>query len=252
MFELVRLVIARQRRLLGALREAEADKSFVKQLAEPVREALQGAVRAGEPLDDDHAVPPFVIDNSADAAIGGFHTIVVGIEKGLSDRLIKPLPPERAKKKAAARDILQRAFPNGTGFLGEAMSLQYTAMEKLVKTLRAKQCADAVAALGLGYLVDHIEDHLAPYGRAVKTRDNRDLEEIGTAFHEAYTTLALLVTAHHAGDDDVKKRLLNPYRKQLSDQRQDERAARARSARNAAEPEPEAEAAGDSEPEAEA
>lgn len=250
MFELVRLVIARQRRLLGALQEADADKSFVKQLAEPVREALQEAVRAGEPLDDDHAVPPFVVDNSADAAIGGFHTIVVGIDKALSDRLIKPLPPERAKKKAAARDILQRAFPNGTGFLGDAMPLQYTAMKKLVKTLRAKPCADAVAVLGLGYLVDHIEDHLAPYGRAVKTRDNRDLEEVGAAFHEAYTALALLATAHHAGDDEVKKRLLNPYRTQLSDQRQDDRAARARSAKNAAEPEPEPADDSEAEPDA--
>jgi hypothetical protein len=248
MFELVRLVIARQRRLLGALQEAAADKAFVKELADPVSKALHAAVLAGEPLDDDHVVPPIVVDNSADAAIGGFHTALVGIEKALSDRLIKPLPPERAKKKASARDIRQRAFPKGTGFLGDAMSLQYTAMKRLVKTLRAKPCADGVTVLGLGYLVDHIEDHLAPYGRAVKTRDNRDLEEIGAAFHEAYTTLALLVTAHHAGDDDVKKRLINPYRNELSDQRQDERAARARSARNAAE----AEAAGDAEAEADA
>lgn len=235
MFELVRLVIARQRRILGALREAEADQAFVVGLAEPVVRALRDAVRAGEPLDDDHAVPPLVVDNSADAAIAGLHAAVVGIEKALSDRLIKPLPPDRAKKKAAASEVVQRAFPNGTTFLSEAMPLQYTAMEKLMKTLRGDPCSDAVAALGLGYLVDHIEDHLAPYGRAVKTRDNRDLEEVGAAFHDGYTKLALAVTVHHADDEEVKKRLLNPYRKQLSDQRNEERAARVKSAKRAAE-----------------
>ena len=159
----------------------------------------------------------------------------MGIEKALSDRLIKPLPPDRAKKKAAASEVVQRAFPVGTGFLSEAMPLQYTAMEKLMKTLRGDPCSDAVAALGLGYLVDHIEDHLAPYGRAVKTRDNRDLEEVGAAFHDGYTKLALAVTVHHADDEEVKKRLLNPYRKQLSDQRNEERAARVKSAKRAAE-----------------
>jgi hypothetical protein len=132
--------------------------------------------------------------------------------------------------------LRQRLFPDGaSAFTSETMPLQYDAMSRVMGLLRNDvECVAAVRELGLGYMVDHIEAHLVPYGRAVKTQDGRDVEALGAVFHAAFTKLALAPEAHHAGEAEVRKRLLGAYEAELESQREDERDARARRVRKKA------------------
>jgi hypothetical protein len=61
--------------------------------------------------------------------------------------------------------------------------------------------------------------HLAPYGRAVRTTDDRDLESVGAAFHAAYVGLVVKSTAYHAGTAAIETRLCNPYETEIAAQR---------------------------------
>lgn len=229
MLGLQRLTITRQRRLAQALAEATEDKAFVKTLAPAARGALTETVKAGEALDASHELPPLLVDNSTDTVFAAFDAFLGSIERGMTDRVIAPLPATQAKKKAAAALLRQRAFPNGVEFLSRSMSLQYDAMVKVIGTLRNDAaCVAAVKELDAGYFVDHMEAHLAPYGRAVKTTDDRDMEAVGTAFHEAYVRLVIKLAAHHEGAAAIQQRLYNPYQTEIEAQRNDERAARAR------------------------
>ena len=238
LFELPRITIARQRRVHRVLAEALRDKVFVKSLHELARKAPAEAVGAGEGFSEEHVLPPLLVDNTTDTVMLAFEGVLEQTERALTDRVVKPLPPERASKKAAASTLRQRLFPDGaTAFTSETMSLQYDAMARVVGLLRNDaECVAAVRELGLGYMVDHLEAHLVPYGRAVKTQDGRDLEALGAAFHVAFAKLALAAEAHHGGDADVRKRLLAAYEAELESQREDDRDARARRARKKAEP----------------
>lgn len=237
MLELPRLTIIRQRRIAQGLTEAAQDKIFVKTLAVDVRDALAKAAQAGEALGVSHDLPPLLVDNSTDTVFGAFDGVVSGIERGMTDRVIAPLPPAQAKKKAAAALLRQRVFPNGTDFLSRSMPLQYSAMVTIIDTLRNDTaCAAAVAELVLGYFVDHMEAHLAPYGRSVKTTDNRDLEAAGTAFHDAYVRLVVKLAAHHEGAGAIQERLYNPFQNEITAQREEERSARRARKKAAAKP----------------
>jgi hypothetical protein len=229
MLGLQRLIIARQRRVARALAEAAADKDFLKTLAREVRTALTKAVKAGEALDSDHELPPLLVDRSTDTVFAAFDAFLGNIERGMTDRIIAPLPPPRAKKKAAAALLRRRAFPKGIEFLSSSMSLQYNAMVDVIGILRDDpDCVAAVKELDAGYFVDHMEAHLAPYGRTVKTTDDRDMEALGTTFHEAYVRLVIKLAAHHEDAPAIQQRLYNPYQTELDAQRNDERAARQR------------------------
>jgi hypothetical protein len=231
-FELQRLTIARQRRLAQSLLEAEQDKSFVKSLNPDVRTALSDAVKMGEGLDPGRELPPLVLDNTTDTVFSSFENLLESVEQGMTDRIVAPLPPDRAKKKAAASFLLKRVFPDGTGFLSSSMPLQYTAMTTVLDLLtKDPECVAAVKELGVGYFVDHMEAHLIPYGRAVKTSDGRDLEAAGTAFHDAYTRLAKKVDVHHEGDAAASEKLCKPYQRELEAQREEDRQSRARRAK---------------------
>jgi hypothetical protein len=230
MLELQRLTIIRQRRLAQALEAAQQDAAFVKTLAKPAAAALAAVVVAGVDIDVDHALPPLLVDNTTDSVFGSFEGFLKAIVRGMSDKVIAPLPSDRAAKKAAASLLLGRAYPDGVAFLSRAMPLQYDAMAKLVDLLRKDPaCVAAVKELAAEFFVDHLEAHLAPYGRAVKTTDDRDLEAAGGVFHEAYVGLVVQIEANHAGDDDIKERLWNPYQTELDDQRDEGRKERARS-----------------------
>lgn len=103
-------------------------------------------------------------------------------------------------------------------------------MAKVIATLRDDpECVAAVKELDASYFVDHMEAHLAPYGRAVRTTDDRDMGAVGAAFHAAYVGLVVKSTAHHAGAAEIEKRLYNPYQHEIAAQREEERLARARS-----------------------
>lgn len=229
MLDLQRLIIVRQRRLSQSLAETAEDKAFVKTLATEVRTALTETVTAGEALDSDHVLPPLLVDNSTDTVFGAFDAFVASIVRGMTDRVIAPLPAPQAKKKAAAAHVRQRAFPHGVEFLSRSMPLQYDAMAKVIATLREDPaCVAAVNELGAGYFVDHMEAHLAPYGRAVRTTDDRDMEAVGAAFHAAYVRLVVKITAYHADAATIEMRLCNPYQHELAAQREEERLARVR------------------------
>ena len=229
MLDLQRLIIVRQRRLAQSLAETAQDKAFLKTLAPDVRIALTVTVTAGQALDSDHVLPPLLVDNSTDTVFGAFDAFVASIVRGMTDRVIAPLPATQAKKKAAAAHLRQRAFPHGVDFLSRSMPLQYDAMVNVIATLRDDpECASAVKELDAGYFVDHMEAHLAPYGRAVRTTDDRDLEAVGAAFHASYVGLVVKSTAHHAGVAEIEKRLYNPYQTEIAAQREEERLARAR------------------------
>jgi hypothetical protein len=230
MLDLQRLTIIRQRRLAQSLAETTEDKAFVKTLATEVRTALSEAVTAGQALDSDHILPPLLVDNSTDTVFGAFDAFVASIVRGMTDRVIAPLPAPQAKKKAAAAHLRQRAFPHGVEFLSRSMPLQYDAMVSVIDILREDPaCVAAVNELGAGYFVDHMEAHLAPYGRAVRTTDDRDMEAVGTAFHAAYVRLVVKITAYHADAATIEMRLCNPYQHELAAQREEERLARVRS-----------------------
>jgi len=229
MLDLQRLIIPRQRRLALSLTQSVQDKVFVKSLAPDVRSSLTEAVKAGEGLDTNHVLPPLLVDGSADTVFAAFDGLLASIVRGMTDRVIAPLPPPQAKKKAAAAHLRQRAFPNGVDFLSRSMPLQYDAMVTVIGTLRDDaECAAAVKELDAGYFVDHMEAHLAPYGRAVRTTDDRDLEAVGAAFHTAYVDLVVKTTALHGGAAAIRARLFNPYETEVAAQREEERLARAR------------------------
>ena len=229
MLDLQRLIIVRQRRLSQSLAETSRDKAFVKTLAPEVRSALTDTVTAGSALDSEHVLPPLLVDNSTDTVFGAFDAFLGSIVRGMTDRVIAPLPAPQAKKKAAAAFLRQRVFPQGVEFLSRSMPLQYDAMVNVIATLRDDaECVAAVKELDAGYFVDHMEAHLAPYGRAVRTTDDRDMEAAGAAFHAAYVTLVVKSTAHHAGTAAIETRLWNPYQHEIAAQREDERQGRVR------------------------
>jgi hypothetical protein len=229
MLDLQRLIIVRQRRLSQTLAETAQDKAFVKTLDPDVRAALTATVTSGEALDSEHILPPLLVDNSTDTVFGAFDAFVASIVRGMTDRVIAPLPAPQAKKKAAAAHLRLRAFPHGVDFLSRSMPLQYDAMVTVIATLRDDpECVAAVKELDAGYFVDHMEAHLAPYGRAVRTTDDRDMEAVGAAFHAAYVALVVKSTAHHAGVAAIEKRLWNPYQNEIAAQREEERLARVR------------------------
>ena len=143
--------------------------------------------------------------------------------------MVSPLPPAQAAKRSAASVLVMRAFPQGSAFLSRSMPLQHEAMTQAMDRLRNDDaCVAAIKELGLGWYVDHMEAHMAPYGRAVRASDNRDVDALSTAFHSAFRALAFATLAHHDGDADVRSRLLGAYERELEAQRSDERAARKR------------------------
>jgi hypothetical protein len=106
MLELQRLIIVRQRRLAQSLAETAQDKAFVKTLAPGVRATLTEAVTAGEVLDSDHVLPPLLVDNSSDTVFGAFDALAATIVRGMTDRVIAPLPAPQALHLAG---VTQRA-----------------------------------------------------------------------------------------------------------------------------------------------
>lgn len=229
MLDLPRLTLQRQRRVFLALRDASEDKAATKALHPDVRGALTAAVAAGSGLTPDRELPPLVLDNTTDVVIGAFDDLLEAVEKGMTDRVVRPLTPEQAEMKAAATTLRQRAFPNGTGYLTGSMGQQYKVMRELADALeKDRECVAAVRALHVKWFVDHLVAHLAPYGRAVKAADGRDLEAESDAFHGAFVDLAVKATAHHGASADVRKLLLGAYETELAAQREDEREARKR------------------------
>lgn len=225
MLDIPRLIVARQRRVAQSIGELAADNVFVQSLHPDTRAALAAAVAAGTRLDGGHDLPPLLVDNTSDTVIYAFEDCLAAIERGLSDKVV-PLGADQARKRNAARFVRQRAFPDGSGFLSHSMPLQYRAMRDFSDKLREKDCADAVTELGLAWFVAHIDAHLAPYGRAVRTTDNRDLEAESDAFHAAFMSLAVQAAAHHAGDAAIRKQLMSAYETEVEAQRTDERERR--------------------------
>lgn len=237
MLEMARLNANRQRRVFLSLQEVREDKAFVRSLDARVREALEGAVLAGQPLAARHSLPPIVVDNSADSAFGGFYAIVTAIDGAVNDRVVEPTPEAVAARRAASTIVL-RAFPKGTGFITQSMALQYEGMTQVVDRLRRDEaCVDGVKTLGLGWMVDLLEAHLEPYGRIVNRGDTRDAEAASNAFHAAFRTLAMRALDHHEADADIRARLLGAYERELDAQREEDRASRKR--REKSDPTPE-------------
>lgn len=235
MLELPRLTILRQRRVLQDLRDLLEDTKLTKGLHADVRARLTDAVTAGDGLDEGQALSPLLVDNSTDAVFGAFDAWLAAIGRGMTDKVVAPLPPAAAKKKAAAATIRAKALSGGTGFLMKKMSLQYKAMRELLDKLRDDaECKAAITELGAEYWVEHMNAHLAPYGRAVKTQDNRDLEAVGDAFHEAFRDLAFATFTHHGKNAALRARVLGAYEKELDAQRTEDRDARKRAAKKAA------------------
>lgn len=236
MLTLTRIPITRQRRVAQSLKDAFEDKAFVKSLEADVRASLVDVVGIGEGLDTGHLLAPLLVDNTADTVFAAFEALLEAIINGMSDRLIAPLPEARAKKKAAASVLVQRVFSQNKGYLSADMPLQYDAMCKVIDTLRKDpECAAAVRELGLGWFVDHLEDHLAPYGRCVKTKDNQDLEAVGAAFHKAFVRLQMKAGANHEDDPAILTRLGSAYETELEAHRADVRDTRKRAAEKKAE-----------------
>jgi hypothetical protein len=229
MFTLSRLPVARQRRVAQSLAELSADKNAAKSLHPAVKAALLSAVAGGERLDVGRELPPLVLDNATDTVMSGFDGVIDGIQRGMDDRVIAPLPPEQARKKAAAATLRLKAIPGGMPFLTLSMPLQYDAMRAMMDKLeKDTECVAAVKELGLGYFVEHMAAHLLPYGRAVRAADGRDLEAESDAFHAAFLDLAIKTTAHHGDDETLRKRVLRAYEVELEAHREEQRARRKR------------------------
>ena len=236
MLDLNKLSPNRQRRVFLSLVEVRGDKVFVSALNERVRDALEAVVLQGQELADSHSLPPLAVDNSTDATFSGFFALVSAIESAVSDRVVAPAPAATAAKRAAST-LLLRAFPNGTSFLLLAMPLQHEAMAKVMDRLRRDEpCVEAVKLLGLGWLVDHMDAHMGPYGRVVSRGDSRDAEAVSNAFHSAFRSLALRALDHHEDDADIRARLLGAYERELDAQREEERASRKRREKSDATP----------------
>ena len=229
MFDVTRLTITRQRRVSQALEELTKDHKAVKGLHPELRAAVGAAAKEGARLDVGPALSPLLVDNATDVVFGAFESWLGEIKRGMSDRLVAPLPPAQAAKRAAATTLLAKLYEPRAGFLQLDMSLQYKAISDVVRALRDDpECAAAVKELGAGYWVEHMEAHLAPYGHSVKTQDGRDLEAAGAAFHAALRQVVLKVLNHHDGDEAVRATVLGSYERELDAQREDERAARKR------------------------
>lgn len=229
MLTLPRLPVARQRRVAQSLQELIVDKSATKQLEPSVRSALTATVDIGRRLDTERELPPLVLDNTTDTVFSAFDGVISSVERGMDDRVVKPLPVAQAKKKAAAATIRLKAIPQGMPFLSLSMALQYDAMRAVMDRLeKDPECTAAVEELGLGYFVAHMAAHLAPYGRAVVSADNRDIEAESDAFHDAFVKLAVQASAHHGDADATRRRILGAYETELAAQREEERAARQR------------------------
>lgn len=162
---------------------------------------------------------------------GALDDLLEAVEGVLNDRVVNPLTDEQSQMRQAARTVRQTALPGGTGYLNDTMPQQYKTMRTMADALQNhKACAAAVKTLHLGWAVDHVLAHLAPYGRAVKAADGRDLEAVSDGFHAAFEQLAVKTRAHHGADAAVGKLVLGAYETELTAQREDERAARKRSA----------------------
>jgi len=239
MFEVPRLVITRQRRVAQALQDLAGDAKAMKALHADLRAAVQAAAEAGARLETGREFAPLVLDNTTDAVFSALDTLLGAVEQGLNDRVVKPLTEAQSHKRVAATTLRQKVFPTGADFLSLSMPLQYKAMRAAVDALtRDKECAEAVRELGIGWLVEHAAAHLAPYGRAVKAADGRDLDAESDAFHEAFARVVVMVEAHHAKDADARRAVLGAYDTELTAQRADERDARkrAREKKNASKP----------------
>lgn len=229
MLELAGLTLPRQRRVAQALTDAANDKALTKSLHADVRAALTRAAAAGDALAAAREFPPLVLDNTTDSVFAAFDDLLEAVEQGLTDRVIRPLTEEQARKKAAATTLRQRVFAGASSFLTLSMPLQYRAMSEAVRVLTGERdCVAATKELGLGWLVEHLVAHLGPYGRAVMTADGRDFEAGSDAFHGALTELALQVAVHQRGDGEAQKRLFGAYESELAAQRDEEREARRR------------------------
>lgn len=229
MFTLPRLTVRRQRRVASALEKVAEDKAHAKSIPAEVRPLLARAVEAGRRLDDGRELPSLLLDNTTDVVFGAFHHTAESIHDGLDERVC-PLTPEQSKKKAAANTLLTRALPGDLGYLSQSMSLQYEDMRALVDRLQKDAtCAAAVHELHLEFFVSHMEAHLVPYGRAVRTADGRDLEAESDAFHAAFTDLALKVSAHFPEGAPERTALFGAYETELEAQRAEKREARRRS-----------------------
>ncbi len=229
MLNLPRLPLVRQRRVAQSLTDLLADKDSTKPFHASVKASLGAAAAIGLRLDAGRELPPFVLDNTTDTVFLGFDNVISAIERGMDDRVVKPLPSVQAKKKAAASTIRLKAIPDGMPFLSLSMPLQYDAMRSVMDLLEKDEgCVAAVEELDLGYFVAHMSAHLAPYGRAVKSADGRDLEGEGDAFHAAFLKLAVQTSAFHADDKAIHKQILGAYETELEAQREEDRANRRR------------------------
>lgn len=229
MLELARLTLTHQRRVAQALAAVTEDKTFTKSLHAETRGALTAAVAAGAGLAAMRDIPPLVLDSTTDAVFAAFDDVLEGIERGLTDRVVRPLTEEQARKKAAATTLRQRVFAQAEDFLSLSMPLQYRAMTDALKVATTqKDCVAAIEELGLSWFLEHLRAHLGPYGHAVTLADGRDLDANSDAFHDALTELALRAQVHERGNADAQKRLFASYETELAGQRDEERAARAR------------------------
>lgn len=229
MFDVQRLTIVRQRRVAQSFADLAENAKLMKTLAPEARDAIHAAATAGAALDTGAALSPLLVDTSTDVVYGAFETWLDAIVRGMSDKVVTPLPPTMAAKKAAASTLHAMLFGKGTGFLRIDMPLQYKAMRDVIDALRKDPvCVPAVKELGAGFWVDHMEAHLVPYGRAVKTQDGRDLEAVGSEFHDKLRQVVLRVLNFHDGDAAVRTTVLGSYERELAAQREDERQARKR------------------------
>lgn len=197
----------------------------------PIAPPPAAAVSAGQRLETGVALSPLVLDTTTDSVISAFEDILLGIERVATDRVVRP-SPEVLAMKSAAMTLRQVALPNGTtSFLDLSMPLQHKAMDSLVTVLTGDKTAVAsVKTLGLGWAVAQIVAHLEPYGRMVRAADGRDLQSESVAFHDAFTTMAVVVSSRHAGDAEIHRRLFGAYDTELEAQQAEEREGRKRSA----------------------
>ncbi len=231
MIDLPRLTLYRQRRVFLALRDLWNDKAALKPLHGDVRESLSAAVDAGANLTPERELPPLVLDNTTDVVFGAFDDLLEAVERGMTDRVVRPLTDEQSRMKDAATTLRQQAFPEGTGYLVDSMAQQYKSMRATADALEKNaDCVAAVKTLRVQWFVDHLTAHLAPYGRAVKAADGRDLEAVSDAFHDALVDLAVKTTAAHGRDADARRLVLGAFETELAAQRDEDRAARKRAA----------------------
>lgn len=165
------------------------------------------------------------VDNAGDQVTSGLHTIVEAVDNGLTDAVV-PLSDEARARKAAAQLVLRRAFPLGTRFLRDDMTLQYAAMRKVVSTLHEADVKEAIDVLGLGYYVRHIEAHLEPYGVAAGGVGQSPAEKASDEWHEAFEDLVIDVRKVYRGDAAKQALFLSDYEKELAAHIADQQAAR--------------------------